>query len=289
MPSTFLVTGATGALGHLIVRALVDRVGADRVAASTRTPDDAGDLAALGVDVRRADFAEPDSLPAAFEGVDRLLLISSNARAQGGDPLAQHRAVIDAARGAGVGRVVYTSQMAASPTSAFAPMHDHAATEDMLRASGVPWAALRNGFYGSSGRDMMRDAFETGSKETPADGPFSWVAHGDLAEAAAVVLAEDRYDGPTPPLTGPEALDFGDLARIASELTGRPVRREVVSDEVMRATLEAQGLPPHVVEIYMGMYIGARDGEWAAVDPELETLIGRPRTTMREMMEEREA
>jgi len=133
----FIVTGATGHLGRAIVETLVHRVPANQVGASVRDPEKAADLEALGVRVRHGDFDDPDSLRHAFEGAAQVLIVSSNARASGGDPLAQHRSAIKAARAVGAGRIVYTSHMAASATSAFPPMLDHAATEDMLRRSGL--------------------------------------------------------------------------------------------------------------------------------------------------------
>jgi NAD(P)H dehydrogenase (quinone) len=155
-----------------------------------------------GVRVRRADFAHPESLARAFEGASQILMISSNARAYGGDNLAQHGFAIEAARTAGARRIVYTSHMAASSASAFAAARDHAATEDMLRTSSVAWTALRNGFYASSGLQLMADFQKSGVIEAPADGKVSWTAHVDLAEAAAAILAKAGcYEGPTPPLT----------------------------------------------------------------------------------------
>ena len=194
-----IVTGASGQLGRAIVQKLAQRVPVTQVGASVRDPEKANDLAALGVRVRRGDFDEPASLAHAFEGATQVLIVSSNAAATGGDPLAQHQAAIEAARTAGAGRIVYTSHMAASSASAFPPMRDHAATEEMLRQSGLAWTALRNGFYGSSGLLFLGDALKTGVLEVPADGKVSWTAHADLAEAAAIVLADEgRYDGPTP-------------------------------------------------------------------------------------------
>ena len=119
---------------------------------------------------------------------------------------------IDAARAAGVRRVVYTSHMGANPLSAFAPMPDHAATEAMLQESGLAFTALRNGFYASSGLMLLGHARETGEVVAPEDGPVSWTDHADLAEAAAIALTEDGVDGPTPPLTGSEAVDLAGLA-----------------------------------------------------------------------------
>ena len=283
-----IVTGASGKLGCMIVQKLVQLMSCDQVGASVRDPDKAADLRAMGVRVRHGDFDDAETLRNAFEGATQVLMVSSNARATGGNPLAQHRTAIAAARAAGAARIVYTSHMGVSATSAFPPMHDHSATEEMLRQSGLAWTALRHGFYASSGFDLMRDALGSGVIAAPADGKVSWTAHADLAEAAAIVLADDgRFDGPTPPLTGSEALDLGDLARLASELLGRAVRREVIGDDDLRAKIVARRAPPAAAAIALGLYAAARAGEFATVDPTLERLLGRAPTTMRDVIAER--
>ena len=130
-----IVTGATGQLGHAIVERLLNSLPKDQFAACARDLKKAQDLTSQGVQVRQADFAQPETLKAAFEGATQVLLVSSNARAYGGDPLAQHQAAITAAKAAGIRRILYTSHMGAGATSAFPPMRDHAATEEMLAAS----------------------------------------------------------------------------------------------------------------------------------------------------------
>ena len=280
-----IVTGATGKLGHAIVEKLMTLLPAGEVGASVREPSKAADLAARGVRVRHGDFGVPQSLAYAFEGATQVLMVSSNARATGGDPLTQHRLAIDAARAAGARRVVYTSHMGVSDSSAFAPMHDHSATEQMLRESGLAWTALRNGFYATSGLALMGDALATGLIEAPEDGKVSWTAHADLAEAAAVILAnEGRFEGPTPPLTGSQALDLSDFAALASELIGRPVRRQILTDEAMRATMAARGVPERAANILLGLYVASRSAEFATVDPMLQTLLGRAPITVRGLM-----
>ena len=233
-----VVTGATGQLGRRIVEELAKRVGRDMIGISVRDPAKAEDLRSLGVRVRQGDFADPTSLRHSFEGAKQVLMVSSNAAAYGGDPLVQHRGAIAAAKDAGVNRIVYTSHMAASATSAFPPMLDHAATEDMLARSGLAWTALRNGFYAASGLGLMVDALNTGVLEAPTDGKVSWTAHADLAEAAAIILANEEHDGPTPPLTASQALDLADIAEIATAL-GQPVRRDIITDDECRARLAA--------------------------------------------------
>ncbi len=283
-----VVTGATGHLGRAIVEKLVSRVPASQVGASVRDLAKAADLIARGIRVRQGDFDDPKSLLHVFEGATQVLLVSSNARAYGGDTLGQHRAAIEAARAAGARRIVYTSHMAASGSSAFHPMLDHHATEGMLDQSGLAWTALRNGFYAASGIALMGDALETNVLEAPADGKVSWTAHADLAEAAAVILADEgRYDGPTPPLTGSQSLDLADLAQLASELLTRPVRRQVLSDEDLRAKMAARGAPGSVADIMLGLYRASRNGEFATVDPTLERLLARRPITMHDQLAEK--
>lgn len=280
-----IVTGATGQLGRAIVEKLVERIPATQVGASVRDPQKANDLVALGVRVRRGDFAEPATLSHAFEGATQVLIVSSNAASYGGDPRAQHRSAIEAAHAAGAGRIVYTSHMAASSASAFPPMLDHAATEEMLRQSGLAWTALRHGFYAESGIAFMGDALETGVLKAPADGKVSWTAHADLAEVDAIILADEgRYDGPTPPLTGSQSLDLADLANIASELRAQPVHRQIFPDADLRAQMVARGMPERYADVALGFYLASRYGEFTVVNPTLEQLLGRSVISMRDLI-----
>jgi NAD(P)H dehydrogenase (quinone) len=285
-----IVTGATGQLGKLIVEKLVRLVPAGEVGVSVRDPKRATELAALGVRVRQGDFDDPASLRHAFEGASQVLMISSNARASGGDPLAQHRTAINAAKAVGAKRLTYTSHMAASGSSAFPPAQDHAATETMLSQSGLAWTALRHGFYAESGLMMMGDALQTGVIEAPADGKVSWTTHADLAEADALILAEAhrgvgaRYEGPTPPLTASEAVDYADIAAIASEVLGTPVSRKVLSDDALKARMAARGAPEGAARLALGLYLASRHGEFATVDPTLEAILGRRPTAIRELI-----
>lgn len=215
-----VVTGATGKLGRLIVEELASRIPSTEIGISVREPEKAAEFRERGFRVRKGDFAQPSTLRNAFEGASQLLLVSSNARASGGDTLAQHWAAISAAKDSGVQRIVYTSQIACSDSSAFPPAVDHAATEAMLAESGLAWTALRNGFYADSALMYMGWDWQKGKIVAPADGKVSWTTHSDLAAAAAAILAGVRtFHGPTPPLTGVEALDLADprLPRIQPE------------------------------------------------------------------------
>ncbi len=280
----FVVTGGSGQLGRAIVEELLRRVEPARIGVSVRDPRKVAEVAARGVRVRAADFNEGDSLRAAFEGASQVLLISSNVRSIGGDPVAQHRTAIEAARSAGVRRILYTSHQAASATSAFAPARDHAATEALLAASGLPHTVLRNGYYATTVRMLLGDAVNTGALRLPLDGPVTWTAQADLAEAAAIILTDEgRFDGPVT-LTSQRAVDLTEVAEIASALTGRSIRREVVPDEVYLAVLAERGVPATAVKIFQSIFAASRAGEFAAVDPTLEALLGRPPQTVREVL-----
>lgn len=271
-----IVTGASGKLGRLVVEALMRLVPAAQIGVSVRDPSKLAGLAARGVRVRPGDYDDASSLRHAWEGAKRVLLVSSNAAAFGGDPIAQHRTAIAVAKELGVERLLYTSQMACSVESHFPPGRDHAATERLLAASGLAWTSLRHGFYADSAVTMNARGFASGTLVGPADGKVAWTTHEDLAEVDARLLAGfETFDGPTPPLTGSEAFDLADLARLASEVTHRTIIRQVISEDVMRERLQAAGTPPNVLEIVRGYYRAAQAGEFAAIDPTLARLLGR--------------
>ena len=280
------VTGATGALNGATVDHLLERLPASEVTVVVRDPDRARHLADRGVAVRRGDYADPrsgaGSLAEAFAGADQLLLVSSND--PGGDTVQLHRNAVEAAATAGVGRVLYTSHQGAAADSPFGPGRVHAATEDLLAASGLPWTSLRNGFYAHSLAWLAGPWRETGVVTVPADGPVSWTTRDDAAQAAAVVLlADDHVDGPLT-LTATEAPTFADVADLASELSGRTVTCEVVDPERWLADQVAAGRPEHVARFTLGMYLAAAGGFFAGTDPALGRLLGRPPTSVREVL-----
>ncbi|MHC3469181.1 SDR family oxidoreductase [Streptomyces sp. 7R007] len=281
-----IVTGATGQLGRQIVERLLTRVPAGRLGVSVRDPHKAQDLAEQGIRVRQGSFTDPGGLAHAFEGATQVLIVSVDK--MGDECVKQHRTAIEAAVNAGARRILYTSQMGAAPASRFQACRDHAATEEALRSSGVPFTSLRNGFYATSAAQFLDPALESGRLVLPADGPVAWTAHADLAEAAAVILADEgRFDGPTPPLTGGRTLTFDEIAAVASELTGRTITRTTASDDGFREQLTGHGVPAERAEQLLGIFAAARAGEFSAVDPTLATLLGREPRTLAEVLRER--
>jgi NAD(P)H dehydrogenase (quinone) len=277
-----IVTGATGALNGATVDHLLERFPADEITVAVRDVAKAERFAERGVGVRCGDYADPGSLPGAFEGADQLLLVSSND--PGADAMSLHRAAIDAARAAGVGRILYTSHQGAGDDSPFVPARIHAATERLLAESGVAWTSLRNGFYAHSLTWLAGPWRETGVITVPADGPVSWTAREDAAEAAAVVIASNgAYDGPTT-LTAGSAPTFQDVAVIASELTGEEVTCVVVDPDEWIAAQVAEGTQEFMARFILGMYLAAAEGRFAGVDPLLGELLGREPQTVRDLL-----
>jgi NAD(P)H dehydrogenase (quinone) len=278
-----IVTGATGTLGKLIVERLLARVPASSIGLSVREPDQARGFADRGVRVRRGDFEDATSLAHAFEGVADILIIS--AAAVGEVALRRHRTAIEAAKSAGARRIVYTSHMGARGDSAFPPMRSHIASEQLLQASGVPFVSLRNGFYASTPLRLLGHALATGTLIAPADGPVSWTTHHDLADAAAIALTDrEALHGISPPLTAGVAHDLADVARIASEITGKPIARVVVSEQAYRDAMLANNLPPLQIDMMVGMFAATRRGDFADVDPTLAHLISRAPQTIRDVV-----
>ncbi len=228
--------------------------------------------------VRKGDFNDAASLAHAFEGASQVLIVSSNS---GGEAaVRQHRTAIDIAKEAGTNRILYTSQIGSSSTSHFRRMIDHAGTEAALRESGVAFTALRNGYYVSSAAMMLGNAVATGEVIAPEDGPVAWTAHADLARAAAIALTTGGLDGITPALTGTEALDLAGIAEIVAELTGRPIRRVVISDDEYQAGLVAHGLPEAWATMLLGTFKASRQDDFNRVDPTLARFIDRPLTLL---------
>jgi NAD(P)H dehydrogenase (quinone) len=280
-----VITGATGALNSATVEHLLKRIPADEIAVSVRDTARAQSFADRGVRVRRGSYEDPAALLDSFEGADQVLLVSSSD--PGADGAALLRVGIDTAVAAGARRVLYTSHQHTGLDSPFFPARHHAATEALLAQSGVDWTSLRNGFYAHSLDWLLGPWRETGVIATPADGPVSWTERADEAEAAAIILAGERgFDGPVT-VTASAAVTFGEIAGMASELTGREIRRVVVDDEQWVDEQVAQGRPENMARFLLGFFQAAREGRFAGLDPLLGDLLGRQPRTVRDLLAER--
>lgn len=271
---TIAVTGATGQLGRLVIKSLKSHTPASEILALVRSPEKAADL---GVTVRAADYARPETLPAALQGVETLLLISAN---EFGQRLAQHQAVIDAAKSAGVQRIAYTSVLHAD-TSLLDLAAEHAATEVALKASGVDFTILRNGWYTENYTGSIAGALAGGAFIGSAgQGRISSASRADFAEAAAVVLTTPDHSGKTYELSGDHAWTLEDLAAEISRQSGRdiPYRNLPVADYA--AALAGFGLPEGLAQAIAGWDLAASKGALYDESTDLVRLIGRPTTPM---------
>jgi NAD(P)H dehydrogenase (quinone) len=275
---SIVVTGATGHLGRLIVEALLDRgVAPAEITATGRSLEKIADLADRGVRVLPATYQDTASLDAAFAGAETLVLVSSN---DFDDRAGQHRNAIEAAKRAGVRRIIYTSGPRAR-TSSLLLMADHRATEEALEASGVPHTVLRNGWYVENYTGQVPTYLEHGMVGSARDGKVSLAPRSDFAEAAAVVATTDGHDGKVYELGG-EAVTLTELAAVISQATGAPVAYTDVPLDTFTGILTGAGLPAPVAAIFADVDRGLAEGELEVDPTDLATLLGRPATPLAE-------
>jgi NAD(P)H dehydrogenase (quinone) len=280
LPGRIIVTGASGGLAGETIQVLLERGvrPADLILVS-RTPEKLGDLAARGASVRRGDFDEPASLPAAFAGGERMLLISTSG---GADRVVQHRAAIDAARHAGVRHVVYTSVVSPTADNPWSIVRDHRLTEEALRASHLKWTMLRNQIYmDAATRDAAR-VIASGEYVTNAgDGRIAYVDRRDCAAAAAAVLTTPGHAGKAYDITGPDLLSPAEYVALLAELSGRPVRVVPIGDDDLFKSVNTGGLPEPIAHMIVGMGTAQRLGFFNVKSSAVEKLTGEPARTLR--------
>jgi NAD(P)H dehydrogenase (quinone) len=277
---TIVVTGATGHLGHLIVEALLrEGVAPAEIVAGGRNLAKLDDLAALGVRVARLDYDDPQTLADAFAGADTLMLVSAS---EPGHRVPQHKAAIDAAVGAGVKRIVYTSAPYAT-TSALVLAPEHKSTEELIAASGIPATILRNGWYTENYAQTARQAAASGTLvSSVGDGLISSASRRDYADAAAVVLTTDGHAGKAYELSGDVAWSQDDLADAISKATGSTVVYTPVSAEEHAAILRSAGLDDGTIGFMTALDANIREGLIGYTTGDLSRLIGRPTTPLAE-------
>ncbi|MGW6130997.1 SDR family oxidoreductase [Cellulomonas sp. NPDC055163] len=273
-----VVTAATGHLGRLVVAELLARgVPAADVVATGRRVEALADLAAQGVRVVASDYADPESLRAAFEGADTVLLISGN---EVGQRVTQHGNAIEAAKAAGVGRLVYTSAPRAT-TSDLVLAPEHKATEELLAASGLTTTVLRNNWYTENYVATLEQARATGEVVGSAgEGRVASATRADFAAAAAVVLTTPGHDGTVYELGGDTAWTHHELAAAIGEVLGREVVYRPVSPEEHLAVLTTAGLDEGTAGFVVALDGNIREGALADVTGDLSRLTGRPTTSL---------
>lgn len=260
-----------------MIESLLKQVPAGRIVAAVRSPEKAADLAARGVVVREADYDRSETLEEAFVGVDKVLLISSNAI---GQRFHHHGNVIEAAKKAGVRLIIYTSLLRAD-TSPLGLAEDHRQTEAAIRASGLPYVILRNGWYTENYEGRVRGAVTQGTLVGCAGrGRVSPATRADYAEAAAAALATEGHEGKVYELGGDEAWTMADLAAGISRQAGREIPYRDVPPEEFAAILVNAGLPEPVAQMLADSEVAIAQDALAEAGRRLSRLIGHPTTPL---------
>ncbi|MBV9789860.1 MAG: SDR family oxidoreductase [Chloroflexi bacterium] len=274
MSGKIAITGATGHLGRLVVDKLKANVPAENIVALARTPEKAADL---GVTVREADYNQPETLDQALAGVDTLLLISGS---EVGQRVDQHHNVIQAAKKAGVQRIVYTSLLRAD-TSPLSLAAEHYATEEDLQASGIAFTILRNGWYTENYTGAIPGALAGGALiGSASDGKISFAPREDYAEAAVAVLTGAGHEGKIYELAGDQPYTLSDLAAEVSRQTGKTIPYQNLPESDYAAALASFGLPQAVAQSIAGWDVDAAQGALFDDGRQLSSLIGRPTTPL---------
>ena len=272
---TLLVTGAAGNLGRQVVEQLL-ATKAGSIIATTRNPEKLEDLAKRGVEVRQADFASPESLTKAFAGAERLLLISTGDLFPEGLRLSQHRNAVKAAVDAGVKHLLYTSAPAPHPTPKGALINDHYWTEQAIAASPLEWTILRHHIYTDFLVGTLATALKFGVLSNSAgDGGNAYVTRADCARADAAALASDFSSRRILDITGPAPITPSDLARLASEISGKPLKYQPLSRAEHEKMLAGVGLPPFLVTALADFDEAQAQGHLAIRSPAVQALTGR--------------
>jgi NAD(P)H dehydrogenase (quinone) len=271
------ITGGTGQLGRLVIEALMQELPASQIVAVVRNPEKAKDLMSRDLQVRQADYNQPDTLPAALEGVDKLLLISSS---EVGQRIRQHGAVIEAAQNAGVKLLAYTSLLHAD-TSPLGLRVEHHETEKLLRASGMPFVVLRNGWYSENYMRSLPVALENGViLGSAGDGRISSAARADYAAAAATVLMRDDRTSQVYELAGDRSWTMTELAAEITRQANKTVEYKNLPEEDYKAALVDGGMPEEFAAMMANSDVGISKGALFDDSCQLSQLIGHPTTPL---------
>lgn len=276
-----LVTGATGQLGGIVVENLLKNTPANEIAVLVRDENKAADLKAKGVEIRVGSYFDEASLKTALQGIDKLLLISSN---DFNDRIGQHKNVIDAAKNAGVKHIFYTGvTMKDIETSPLKPLlADHYQTEDYIKASGLTYTFLQNSLYFEVVPMFVgAGVLETGIFFPAGEGKVAFAARQDLGEATATILSTEGHENKTYNLTGSEAYSFADIAAELSALTGKTVAYTSPESAAFEGMLKQFGLPEEIVVMSVLFAAGMKNNDFSSPSTTLEQFLGRKTTDLK--------
>ncbi|TNE71994.1 SDR family oxidoreductase [bacterium] len=268
------VTGATGQLGRLVVAELKNKIGAENIVALVRTPEKAADF---GVEVRSFDYAKPETQAEALKGIDRLVLISSS---EIGQRAVQHKNVLEAAKQADIKWIVYTSLLHAD-TSSLSLAGEHLETEAALKASGITFTILRNGWYTENYTASIGGALAGGAFIGSAgEGKVSAATRQDFAEAVVAAVTKESTQGKTFELAGDVSFTLADLAAEISAQTGKNIPYSNLPEAKYAEILTGFGLPEGFAAAIAGWDVSVSKGDVFDDSKQLSSLIGRPTTPL---------
>ncbi|MCF1484492.1 MULTISPECIES: SDR family oxidoreductase [Rhizobium/Agrobacterium group] len=270
-----LITGASGKLGRLVINHLLEsqHVAAADIVAASRNPSGLADLAAKGIETRQADFTDPASLDQAFSGIDRLLIISTDAI---GSRVEQHKAAVAAAANAKVGRIFYTS-MPNPETSKILFAPEHAQTEQAIKASGLAYTILRNNWYMENLFMTLPSVLASGQWHTSAgEGKTAYIAREDIARAIASALAKPVAENIVYTLSGSRAYSNREIAALAEKATGKPLAVVDITDQQLEDGMVAAGIPKPVAPVFASIDTAIRAGDLDLITDDAHSLSGHP-------------
>lgn len=278
-----VISGAGGKLGNALADELVRRGKAGGVRLATRAPSKLSARTAQGFELAQADYGDRASLDAAFKGAELVLVISG----EGPNDVrtAQHRSAFEAAKAAGVRRIVYTSAVNPTSASRFVWAKAHEASEAWLKGSGVAYTILRDNSYYSNIAGLLAQAKENGTLPFPGiAAKVAYIDHADVAGALAGALLNEGYEDKVYEISGAEAHSAIDLAALLTELTGREVKALDVPAKAFEDQFRAMGWPDFVAEGVASFFAALGAGEYAATSRDVERLSGRPSTSARDYL-----
>lgn len=279
-----LVTGATGNIGRMTLSHLLNRVPANDIVGLARDPAKAADLAAKGIEIRQGDYFDDEGLVRAFKGIDKVMMVSATAFT---DRNTQHENVINAARQAGVGHIVYMPIIHKTGSAFSLPQvtEEDRFVLDRLKSSGLIYTLVRHPpFLETIETYAGGHPLETGVLAPAGSGKAAYASREDLAEAHAVVLSEGGHEYGDYALYGGPAVSFADVARILTDISGKPVPFRAVSDQDWVAQLVSLGLPEPAAGFMLKWVEGVNAGEWDGETGDLERLLGRKPKTPTEFL-----
>ncbi|PQA53417.1 SDR family oxidoreductase [Siphonobacter curvatus] len=277
-----LVTGATGGLGHQTIDFLLTTTPAAEIAALVRDVNKATDLVDRGVHVRQADYFDYPALVQAFQDVDKVLLVSAVAFT---DRVRQHRNVIDAAKEAGVKHLFYTSIQRSTNFVLQEVTESDLATEAYLKASGLVYTILKNGYYFEGLEYLIgSEVPDTEIRFAAGEGKIAFVKRTELAAATAALLTSGGHENQEYTLAGSEAYSFHDIARELSALAGRSITYKNIELETYIAQKVAAGFPEVVANFLAQWGAATQHGMLAGTDDTVERLLGHKPTSLREYL-----